>query len=372
LPITQSVVTSVAAPRYRGACFSACAVFGGLGTIVSGKLSADISEQTIRGVAGWRIGLVVIGGASIFFSALLGLLMPERTKERDSAKLTLVLQQVRVGRSALDVLTFMASSLKRSLSSYSVLVIVAQCCFYQCIMQTLLYLTMWLQYSGYSDSATGTLIGFWRVGTMLGKLGGGFIGDAFSEASRLHGRQLYGQIVCVSIIPLIAFIFGRTVAAERQSFSHFAGLLFCFGLLGDTWCTGVNRPVLTQVVARSHVASTMAWKMTLDNAMGIVIGPAVLMHLATHFGFSSSHQKVSEMPNEFRAKNAEALGKLIFTVCLLSYFAMALVYTALQWTFAWDLQAAQKESDDDGAWGRGRLGEAESVQKAALEAKRYH
>eukprot|EP00927_Polykrikos_kofoidii_P009943 TRINITY_DN14188_c0_g1_i1.p1 TRINITY_DN14188_c0_g1~~TRINITY_DN14188_c0_g1_i1.p1 ORF type:complete len:493 (-),score=62.85 TRINITY_DN14188_c0_g1_i1:92-1570(-) len=366
LPITQSIITCVAAPRIRGACFSCCALFGGLGTVVSARFSADISEQEIRGYSGWRVGFIAIGLTSIVFAVLLFMLMPDIAQERDSNR------QEGPAWSFSDAMSFLSSGMQRSWSSYSWRALVAQCCAWQCVMQALPYATMWLQYVGYSDSVTGSLSGVWRLGIMVGQFAGGFIGDLLSEANKLHGRQLFGQLVCLGSIPPLSVIFGGSVTDGDFTVEQLGLLFLCLGLLQEAWASGVNKPIMTQIAPREHVASLMAWKMTLDSFLGFALWPNVVARLASYFGYSSSHLRVSEMPEELRAQNADALGNLIFTVSVSGFVAMAVMYTLMQWTFVWDLQVIDKEKGNDAREVSNGIDEAEPLLHKHSNPKGYN
>lgn len=363
LPIGQSIVTSIAAPSLRGACFSICAMFAGIGAVVSTKISTNISEEVIYGYAGWRVGLFTIGGISVAFSALLALVMQEPSAD------PAVKQEEWSKSSIRDVMVFLSSSVTQSCGSYSFWLIVLQCGLWQIVLQVQPYMAMWLQYSGYSDSVVGTLTSCWRIGDMVGGAMGGFFGDAFCEWNSLHGRQRYGQMVCFAALPLLTFVFGPTHVG-RLAFLHIAVLLFGLGVFNSSWGTGVNRPVLTQVVAKSHVASTMAWKLSFESVFGFLFGPSIVVGLTTHFGFRHSDQKVSEMSESFKAQNAAALGNLILVVSLSAFFAMVLIYKAMEFTFNWDLQK-QGESVTKDEKESGKMDEDEILRKHVLGVKRY-
>lgn len=78
------------------------------------------------------------------------------------------------------------------------------------------FYTMWFQYIGMPDWQASVLTACPLVGSMIGSLFGGWLGDQADKRSRFHGRPLVGQMGTLLSIPLIYT--GLLVIPRRPEF----------------------------------------------------------------------------------------------------------------------------------------------------------
>lgn len=329
LPIGQFVITSVATQDIRGQCYGLVAVCGTLGNLVSSSVSVSISEMDLFGVMGWRVGLDALGGISIMFALMAMAVMQRQPADADE-------KSVEDEPSAVEAACLSLKYCWSRRSFWAVVILSAE--FVTCAL-CWPYARMWLQYSGYTDVDVGRIMIYWTSGGILGNIAGGRGGDAFYSWSRWRGRPTFAQIMCVCML-LIAFIlFGSLQGLPLHM------LIFIFGIFEQPWSPGCIRPVLGEIANKGQVASMMAWKMTHVNLLALFLGPTFIEHLASYYGFVSSTSKVSQMSDDFRKSNADALRHVLLTVVSTGYLCMFFTFGILSYAFWRDLQASDKELD---------------------------
>ena len=74
LPITQGLVADLVKPESRGRVYGLTGFFASAGSATSVAVATTTAEQTVFGLDGWRLQLLVIGAASWVFCAVLLLL----------------------------------------------------------------------------------------------------------------------------------------------------------------------------------------------------------------------------------------------------------------------------------------------------------
>jgi len=117
-----------------------------------------------------------------------------------------------------------------------------------------------------------------------------------------------------------------------------ATLLVTMGLL-STWCaTGVNWPILSEIVDPQSRSGIMAWESAMEGAIAACLGNAAVGFLAQMvFGFDLSKDAG---PGE---NNAAALGKALAFTSVLPWSLCFVFYVILHWAFPYDRKILAEE-----------------------------
>lgn len=330
MPVSQSIIAGCTSPEERGSYFGQCGMWMMLGSLSCSVFAAGISNQMIYGISGWRVAFSGIAALSLLLALMLATLM-----EEDKAS-GLPLKVVRLSH---EVETFLSFFRIRSF-----MVMVVQGMFGTIPWSALTFCTMFFQYTGMRDVDAAALYSLMLFALAIGKLVGGHIGDAFASWSRFHGRPLAAQISVLSGVPSIILLF-CVVPAELSSVPLYAVGVTIFGLT-TSWClTGVNRPILTEIVPKHSQARVVSWLAALEGASSACLGAPVCGILATKlFHYQPMFVRTSEIPEEVRKNNAQALASAITYMCVVPWCICFGFYGLLHFSYKSDVESVS-ESD---------------------------
>lgn len=333
LPISQSMIADITQPHERGLFFGYLTCAGNVGVISSAILTTSISNRTIWGFDGWRVAFALVAFAS--FVLAIG---------------TLWFMKEPVAHYRAQPLSWSVVSKKflKYMSIPSFLVIVTQGAFGSIPWSALSFMIMFYQYIGVSDFESSLLFGFSIISGGFGAILGGYVGDRLTRWSRNHGRPLTAQISVASGIPLI-FVVLSIVPARASSFGLYLGFMVVLSLLA-TWCSsGVNRPIITEIVGKRDRASMVAWLVALDGSIAAFLGAPVVGLLAERFfEYHPSTQQVADMPTSQKTENARALSKAMLFCTVGPWILCLLSYSFLHFTYGRDIvRAVNDDSTDD-------------------------
>lgn len=328
-PVSQSLVADLTRKNERGFFFGIGQLGINFGAIMCAVFAASVSNETLLGVRGWRVAFAVIGILSLGLALLLMTFMSEPARLDDHEPLTVALALSRF-RGYWRITTFK--------------VIVGQGVFGSIPWSALSFSILFFQYCGISDFWSAMLYGFTIACCGIGGLAGGLIADWLASLTPNHGRALAAQISVIAGVPIIATLL-EVVPADPSSFWAYVVLMGSFGLTAS-WCgTGVNRPIMSEIVDDRGRASIIAWLTALEGSSAAIFGGPVVGLLAEHyFGYEVSKLQVSEMPAGLRHSNAQALSDAMLFCCIGPWVICFCFYSYLHVTYGPDVAKAEEAS----------------------------
>merc|ERR1739841_324719 len=203
--------------------------------------------------------------------------------------------------------------------------------------QGLNYMTLYFQMSGLSSATAALLNTVFVIGRTLGTMLGGTIGDALAQRCPKSGRPLTANISVASGIPLVFLIFVAPVPTGWLPFWWYALLLLVIGLTASWTYTGVNLPILAELVDVQRSSSILAWETALEASVAAVAGNAGVSFLAQHcFGYNLEEAKKTFREEGSDATNAHALGMAMVLTAIPPWFLCFLCYLVLHWAYRRD------------------------------------
>jgi len=328
LPITQSFVAELADRNNRGSFFGWLYLFSNMGQVFACLFVTPLSNETVMGIAGWRLALLVVGCVTLLSVPLIPILVVEKP------------QRWRPDRFGLSC---EVNKLYKFVHIRTFLVILLQGVFGTIPGAALSFVTMYLQYTGVSDSIAAMINALHIVGSALGGLLGGSIGDMLHAKSPSYGRALTAQLSMLGCIPCV-FIMFHLLAPTQENVGEIAGMLFVLGLIGSWVAPGCLCPVMCDIVARRYLASAYAWELAIVFASGNALGPITVGYLSqTVYGYRVSDDQVIDMNPAFRTRNAEALGQSLLFACIVPYTICTVLFTLMYFTYRGDCRDATTE-----------------------------
>ena len=168
----------------------------------------------------------------------------------------------------------------------------------------------------------------------------GYIGDALARRCPLHGRAFTANMSVSLGIPCVFLIY-MTQPPEEWQFTWYLILLMLMGLTA-TWClTGVNLPLLSEIVDPQSRSGIMAWESAMEGAIAAVAGNAAVGFLAQSvFGYNLAGAQQTPTQSHH---NADALGKALAFTSVLPWSLCLMCYIFMHWAFPYDKRIIEEE-----------------------------
>jgi len=203
----------------------------------------------------------------------------------------------------------------------------------------LAFLIWWLELACFSRVEAATLSGIMALGSAIGNIVGGLVGDQLAHLSPNHGRIVAAQVSVLSGIPLTyVILFSLPTGRDGRSFGAFSGILFLFGIM-ISWCSaGVNAPIMSEIVPKQQRSIIFSLDRTIEGAVA-AIAPFIVGSLAVDvFGWQGREQAQS-----CNADDQLALGRALFWTITVTWSGCFLFYSSMHFTYPKDkLKAAHK------------------------------
>jgi len=327
-PVSSGIIGDVVSEDLRGRAFGFVQMSLSMGMCFSALASTPLSTRTIVGISGWRLAYALIGLVSMGMGGLVVCFMVEPKREEPTVSLH-----------SLGKVRELVVQDKVPLLDYAFmptfLVLVAQGVFGCVPWNALGYQTLFFQVSGLGDFDASLLQAASLVATAMGSLMGGFLGDRAALLSRHHGRPLLATISVSAGIPIAWFIF-TVPPPVGHAFLYYFVLVVTLGLTA-TWCgTGVNWPILTEVVDRENRSAVIAWEQALEGSCAAIFGNAAVAFLAQNvFGFRFNNSASSE--GTLDRESITALGHALCLTSVVPWCVCFLLFNVLHWSYPLDL-----------------------------------
>mmetsp|Transcript_32073 Transcript_32073/g.102039 ORF Transcript_32073/g.102039 Transcript_32073/m.102039 type:complete len:521 (-) Transcript_32073:488-2050(-) len=339
-PISNGIIADATSEGRRGKIFGRVQSSLLLGMFISGMIATPLSNQTICGLAGWRVAFCLCGCLALIVACLVALFLVEPPRDESAAG---------PGRSGFGAVLDELSDLLRFFTIPTFGVMIMQGIFGTIPWSVMGNMTLFFQLTGLSDSQAAILTGEQAVTGAFGNLLGGLVADALARRFGLHGRPLNAQITVSVGLPVIFLIF-MGVPPGHGSFVVYFFLIAGFGFLGSWAQSGTNFPILSEIVPASARSRVMAWECALENSIANALGPPVVALLATKcFGYTFGEDEEGEGAS---IESAVALGKAMTAVICVPWLVCLAAYSLLHWSYPRDVRRLveqQKAAASEGA-----------------------
>lgn len=324
-PIVQGIVADTTSECRRGRIFGYTGLSINTGKMSVAFLATLLSHSQVFGIRGWRVAFAGLGVVSVVVATAIALLMEEPESEA---------QAMRSVRKPLP-LSAEIGRLGTYFASPTFCVIVLQGIFGSIPSNALGFDTMYFQVAGLGD-ARASILSAARLGSSsLGNLLGGQVADRLALWWPDHGRALAAQVSVFSSIPLALIIF-MMVPPGPEAFPLYLVLVMVLGLM-SSWCgTGVNYPILSEIVEPEGRATIVAWDRALEGVSASIFGARLVALLAASvFGYNLANSCSSVAPDP---KNTSALGQALAAATVIPWIVCFTFYSAMHWSYPRDLR----------------------------------
>lgn len=194
---------------------------------------------------------------------------------------------------------------------------------------------------GFTDEETGRIAVLAGIGSALGQLFSGYLGDAAAQRFPDRGRVFVAfSSVCLGI-PCYVGIF-YLVPRQGHWFWHAAALMFAFNLVSTWTCAAANKPICAELVrSPEQRAQIIAWWCMLEGATASILGAPLVGLLSEHFGYRLDASTRAVAP-----ENSAALADALVGVGLVAWSCCALVWVGMAFTFPKDRDGSCMDIND--------------------------
>lgn len=337
MPLTQSWVADHSLPERRGIVFGYLSAAQALGNTLCTSVTVAVASEQFCGIAGWRICSFAVGVASVAGSCLVYKFMGDGRVLRSSAQ-------------QLSVLHFgeVCQSLRRHWKIPTFRVIIAQGVVGSIPWRAMGFEMMFLLYVGFDPATLSVLNIATAPVRIVGGLVGGYVGDWAAWCSPYHGRAWTAMISVAAGIPCAIMMVKTLPETVGPSLLWYIVWKHIFSLTA-TWClTGVNRPILNDVVDPKCRASIIAWDSAIEGMVSSIIGMPFLGYMSQAcFGYTPTRLTVQEMPSDLRAHNLRALQSSLMVMYITPWAICFCFFAGLHWTYKGDVQRIAKETEKE-------------------------
>mmetsp|Transcript_28205 Transcript_28205/g.52939 ORF Transcript_28205/g.52939 Transcript_28205/m.52939 type:complete len:510 (-) Transcript_28205:204-1733(-) len=354
-PVCVGIVADTTSENARGSIFGYLQLAMTFGMMAATFVGTQMASASIIGVQGWRIAFAISGAFGIFTAMLISVFMfearHEKTWNKESRK-----RCSGAGQEVQKLLSYFQKP--------TFLCLIGQGVFGAIPWNAFNYSTLYFQVVGLSNGQSASLTTVFQFCCGFGNVLGGWIGDSMARKYPDHGRAFTANISVAIGIPCVFFIY-MTQPDESYQFVYYFCLLALMGL-GATWCaTGVNWPILSEIVDPRSRSGIMAWESAMEGAVAAVAGNAAVGFMAqTVFGYNLAEAHKVKAGDKH---NADALGKALAFTTVLPWTLCLIFFIFLHWAFPYDRRMIAKEKERSLEEHGGRL-YTETISNDEVEA----
>ena len=203
---------------------------------------------------------------------------------------------------------------------------------------SLVFMTLWLQLLGMSDSSASIIVGLYLIGGGFGGLMGGWIGDRVASTYPNHGRILATQCSILIGVPFSLLIFKGMAfegAPTTTIVALYATCIFLFAVLTAWPAPCCNNPIFAEIVPAHQRNLVYSFDRCFEGAVAAFATPLVGKLSESLFGFSGSVAITGDPLVD--APNARALGNALVVFTCIPWLLAFFVYGGLHLTYPRDL-----------------------------------
>ena len=349
IPSVQSLTADLNASESRGRAFGSLWLIISFGGMLGALYATNVGAYKPLGIEGWRFvffSVSIISGVSGILNHLFVYDPSFEERSNNSGFNTtngtpLGGEELATGKAKLDLqfIKTMARDIWNVMKIPTFSLIILQGIVGSIPYASLVFLTLYLQLLGMSDSAASVLVALYLIGGGLGGLLGGWIGDIAASRFPNHGRIVATQFSVFVGIPFALLIF-KALPEDINMFVvvMYGTCIFSFALLTAWPAPCANNPIFAEIVPPSQRNLVYSFDRCFEGAVAAFATPLVGLMSEKMFGFSGT-SSVSGDPN-IDIPNAHALGNALLTFLVFPWLFCLIVYSSLHCTYPKDKHRA--------------------------------
>lgn len=341
IPSVQSLTADLHSRESRGRAFGSLWLVISLGGMIGALYATNMGSHSPFGIDGWRFVFVSVS----LVSAVTGILnhvyvrddtFEDRSRQRDLGRNEQSSSHNDDGQRILSRIKNVSQQILYVMKIPTFSLIILQGIVGSVPYASLVFLTLYLQLLGMSDTSASVIVALYLIGGGLGGLLGGYIGDVVASRYPNHGRILATQFSVFIGIPFSLFVFKALPDGGSSVFVVviYAVTIFIFAVLTAWPAPCANNPIFSEIVPPSQRNLVYSFDRCFEGAVAAFATPLVGHMSETMFGFSGT-STVSGDP-AVDLPNAHALGSALVAFTTLPWLFCFIVYSSIHATYPKD------------------------------------
>ncbi|WPT16723.1 hypothetical protein PSENEW3_00004731 [Picochlorum sp. SENEW3] len=329
IPSVQSLTADLHASESRGRAFGTLWLVISLGGMLGALYATNLGAYTPLGIEGWRFVFFSVSALSALAGILNHLFVHDAAfedKERDAES---------SGGVSVDSLKSIAMQIGGVMKIPTFSLIILQGIVGSVPYASLVFLTLYLQLLGMSDSAASVIVALYLIGGGLGGLLGGWIGDLAASRFPNHGRIVATQFSVFIGIPFAFLIFKALPdGAGLTNTLLYSISIFLFAVSTAWPAPCANNPIFAEIVPPSQRNLVYSFDRCFEGAVAAFATPLVGYMSEKMFGFSGTSAVTGDPSIDI--PNAHALGSALVAFTTIPWLFCFVVYSSLHMTYPKD------------------------------------
>ncbi len=339
VPTSQSLIADYFPPATRGKAFGWLGLTTVLGSVV-GTIFATAIVSTydyILGIDSWRFIFIVWGVVSITLGLLVLIFAKDPIRGEMEPELAKTITQEKA-----DKYQPKASDFKKILKNRTFMIIVLQGMAGSIPWNGIYFMIIWFEYIGYDPLTAGILFSIIAIGSAIGNLLGGWIGDKAAKWRPKSGRIIIAQISVASGIPLTLVIF-LLIPMTQASLMLYIIFGVITGLLISWSSGGTNNPIFSEVIEPEIRSSAFSIDRMLEGSFA-ALGTVFVGITAAIFGYTTPPvgMNINLLSATVRNTNMIALAWGMFLTALIPWIICLILYSFVYKTYPKDYEKIRK------------------------------
>jgi len=349
IPNAQSLVADYFKEGSRGKAFGALYLTGALGGMLGALGATNLGHLTPWGYEGWRAAFIIVAALSIIVGILNLIASVDPRYKLEEAEDVAAYSQERdllkeeEGASVHRILNDVVSVL----AVPSFIIVVIQGIVGSAPWNALVFNTLYLQLLGMTDFQASLVAALFMLGTAIGAVIGGVIGDWSAERSPHHGRIFTAQFSVGMGVPLSIFIY-KMLPMLSSSLYVYGACFFGWGAIISWAASACTSPLFSEIVPSQLTSIVFSFDRAFEGAIAAT-GAPVVGWLAERMGFSPDDDDNDDgggsggtaSPAERDIERARALGTAMLICTALPWAICAFFFSGLHITYRRDKAAAR-------------------------------
>jgi MFS family permease len=345
IPSVQSLTADLHSSEARGRAFGSLWLVISLGGMIGALYATNMGSHTPFGIDGWRFVFLSVS----LVSAVTGVLNHMYVKDdafEDRARQREEHEQGQSTPTRHSLSSDDGSIVSRIKTvSFQIVHVMKIPTFSLIILQgivgsvpyaSLVFLTLYLQLLGMSDTSASVIVALYLIGGGLGGLLGGWIGDIVASRYPNHGRILATQFSVFIGIPFSLLVFKALPDGGSSIFvvTLYAMTIFIFAVLTAWPAPCANNPIFSEIVPPAQRNLVYSFDRCFEGAVAAFATPLVGHMSETMFGFSGASTVSGDPDTDL--PNAHALGNALVAFTTIPWLFCFVVYSSIHVTYPKD------------------------------------
>ena len=319
IPNAQSLIADYFSEYSRGRAFGFLYLTAAIGGMLGALGATNLGHLRPWGlIEGWRVAFMIVA----LISLIVGILnMAYSVDPRINVEEERYRQDPDILKEGGPTLSRIIADITSIFAVPTFLIIITQGVIGSAPWNALVFNTYYLQLLGFSDFHASLVAALFLLGTALGAMIGGSLGDWAARIAPNHGRILVAQLSVAIGVPSSIFVY----KGLSGGVATFGVVFFVWGSLISWAGSACTSPMFAEIVPSQQRPMIYSFDRALEGAIA-AMGAPLVGWLAERMGFSESQEQSDEQKAQALATALALCTAAPWAVCCIFFTGLHLTY----------------------------------------------